>query len=539
MPIPSPADFRNKTKKHSEVREMMAQMAENVAARDDIVQLEIATSTLQIVPATLKVGRFVNNNGVEIEAAGFAYAEFELLHTRDMNVTTYVSGDAAYIRPIVFKKADNTFSTWGNLEIHYNQHDVQVPPNAVTAYVNLRMNPSVTQLTNVIIWQSQPDPNLGKKVEMHSAEIDIQAVKVEALESFLDIAKLAISSPVQQSATITAGYFVPANNWFIAHESYSHIQKNIPADIKRINFSTGITSQTVIPISFRNSSGAVIGTYGVGQQYIDQIVDVPAGATEVIMNLRNDSIENPQISFYLPNPNLSLDLTELRELVGNLPVSEKSAWNGKKWAVLGDSITEYGYWITSVASKHGLTASNFGVSGSRISGTHSEVNAMCQDARINAIPSDVDLITLMGGTNDWAQSIPLGAIDSTDPTTFNGALNTFAQKAFARWPTKRIAVATTPVGAFPTWQSRDGWTSPQHNALGLTSNDYAEAIRQFCKRSNLACIDVAKNAGWGRHNIQTALGGSTTDHLHPWSTSNATRGISNVYIYAFSQIAPI
>lgn len=30
MPIPSPADFRNKSKKHSEVREMLAQMAENV-----------------------------------------------------------------------------------------------------------------------------------------------------------------------------------------------------------------------------------------------------------------------------------------------------------------------------------------------------------------------------------------------------------------------------------------------------------------------------------------------------------------------------
>lgn len=34
MPIPSPADFRNKTKKHSEVREMMAQMAESAAGID-------------------------------------------------------------------------------------------------------------------------------------------------------------------------------------------------------------------------------------------------------------------------------------------------------------------------------------------------------------------------------------------------------------------------------------------------------------------------------------------------------------------------
>lgn len=34
MPIPSPADFRNKTKKHFEVREMMAQLAENVESKD-------------------------------------------------------------------------------------------------------------------------------------------------------------------------------------------------------------------------------------------------------------------------------------------------------------------------------------------------------------------------------------------------------------------------------------------------------------------------------------------------------------------------
>lgn len=34
MPIPSPTDFRNKTKKHSEVREMLAQMAGNVLSTD-------------------------------------------------------------------------------------------------------------------------------------------------------------------------------------------------------------------------------------------------------------------------------------------------------------------------------------------------------------------------------------------------------------------------------------------------------------------------------------------------------------------------
>ena len=31
MPIPSPAEFRDRTKKHSQVRELMGQLAENVA----------------------------------------------------------------------------------------------------------------------------------------------------------------------------------------------------------------------------------------------------------------------------------------------------------------------------------------------------------------------------------------------------------------------------------------------------------------------------------------------------------------------------
>ncbi|MCO8080301.1 hypothetical protein [Acinetobacter lwoffii] len=35
MPIPSPADLRNKTKKHSEMREMLAQMAESVESKED------------------------------------------------------------------------------------------------------------------------------------------------------------------------------------------------------------------------------------------------------------------------------------------------------------------------------------------------------------------------------------------------------------------------------------------------------------------------------------------------------------------------
>lgn len=217
--------------------------------------------------------------------------------------------------------------------------------------------------------------------------------------------------------------------------------------------------------------------------------------------------------------------------------SNVSTWKDKSWATLGDSITAGATWQIYVSSKLGLIQTNFGSGGTKISGVDS--TAMCQDARINAIPTTIDLVSLMGGTNDWAQNITLGAIDSIDPLTFYGALNTFAQKAFTRWPTKRITVATTPYGEIVDWTGRAGWTSPAHNSLGLTTNDYAEAIRQFCKRKNLHCIDVALSAGWGTYNITEALGGSTTDHLHPASGSNAAKGIGAAYIKGLKDIEPI
>lgn len=216
-----------------------------------------------------------------------------------------------------------------------------------------------------------------------------------------------------------------------------------------------------------------------------------------------------------------------------------STWAGKSWATLGDSITAGQTWQGFVVNKYGLVWTNYGIGGTKISGSSVDANAMCQDTRINAIPTTVDLVTLMGGTNDWAQNVPLGDINSTDPLTFNGALNTFAQKAFKRWPTKRIALATTPYGEIPAFESRPGWTSPAKNSLGLTTNDYAEAIRQFCKRANLHCIDVALSAGWGALNITEALGGSTTDHLHPTSGSNAAKGIGIVHIKALKDIEPL
>lgn len=49
MPIPSPADFRNKSKKHSEVREMLAEMAGSVASSEYLNQLSSLTKNSTVL----------------------------------------------------------------------------------------------------------------------------------------------------------------------------------------------------------------------------------------------------------------------------------------------------------------------------------------------------------------------------------------------------------------------------------------------------------------------------------------------------------
>ena len=62
MPIPSPADFRNKSKKHSEVREMLAQMAENVESKED------ATTKANAAEANAKADATTKANAAEANA---------------------------------------------------------------------------------------------------------------------------------------------------------------------------------------------------------------------------------------------------------------------------------------------------------------------------------------------------------------------------------------------------------------------------------------------------------------------------------------
>lgn len=191
---------------------------------------------------------------------------------------------------------------------------------------------------------------------------------------------------------------------------------------------------------------------------------------------------------------------------------------GKKASALGDSITAnanmnaegtHSAWRKFVASRMMFAEEiyNCGIGGSRVSGTADD--AMWKDARINAIPSDSDVVFFNGGMNDWGANAPLGDEDSTDTSTFYGALNTIAEKLMTRVPNALMVWMTTTFGMYPT----------KTNTSGLTTYDYGRAIKTVAEKHGFLCVDLHALCGWNQYNkatfVNTEMSGGETVWIHP------------------------
>lgn len=122
-----------------------------------------------------------------------------------------------------------------------------------------------------------------------------------------------------------------------------------------------------------------------------------------------------------------------------------------KWVSYGDSITELNTWQPKVAKTLGYQHINRGVGSTRISGNsfvapESGVKKymMNTDERIDKIPNDTELITVMGGSNDWSVGTPIGEISDKTNETFFGAYQIMLDKIKKRIPDAQIIILLPP-----------------------------------------------------------------------------------------------
>ena len=152
-------------------------------------------------------------------------------------------------------------------------------------------------------------------------------------------------------------------------------------------------------------------------------------------------------------------------------------------------------WRSLVSAEIGCTFGLDVQGGTLISGAAGSATAMCNDTRALAFGVNSGrILLLMGGTNDWAQSVALGTPTSVDQTTFYGALNVLLAKWKNKHVDSRIILVTTNYGNMPA-RVPGTWSDPEVNSQGLRTQDYADAIRNRANYWGCVIADCARDCG--------------------------------------------
>lgn len=193
---------------------------------------------------------------------------------------------------------------------------------------------------------------------------------------------------------------------------------------------------------------------------------------------------------------------------------DAKASKGKTYWALGDSIVErqgtvgnlseyynagalYGY-IPRIQEVFGLDAVNKGNGG----------HTLVQDvASLTALDfSGVELVTIAYGTNDGKQAVPIGTADSSDQTTFAGALNAVLAKIYSDNALCKVLVLT-PLQR----NAQNNYGSFVPDANGNTLEDFANMAAAVAGRNATPCVDLFHTSGITAANFTTLL----YDGLHP------------------------
>ena len=163
---------------------------------------------------------------------------------------------------------------------------------------------------------------------------------------------------------------------------------------------------------------------------------------------------------------------------------------------IGD-ITVEGY-VTAIERRYGLVATNFGKGGHTLVQDYAALAAMDY--------SDVALVTIAYGVNDARTGVPLGTVNSTDITTFAGALNGLLKKIYTDNPECRILVLS-PMQRLTVTDF--GIATP--NANGNYLVDFVNMCKAIAEKRSTNYLDQYRCTGIN----QTNLYYYTVEGVHP------------------------
>lgn len=170
--------------------------------------------------------------------------------------------------------------------------------------------------------------------------------------------------------------------------------------------------------------------------------------------------------------------------------------NGLKWNCLGDSLTTMS-WGTNmyniVSDALGLTPNNYGIVSSTIAdyeNNGASGDPMC--VRYANMDADADIVTVMGGTNDYARDDKVGTMADRDKTTLYGACHVLFRGLIEKYPDAKIAVILPPqngqgVPSYVETQGGDPDMANMRKKVGI--------IREVAEYYSLPVCDLFNHGG--------------------------------------------
>lgn len=200
-----------------------------------------------------------------------------------------------------------------------------------------------------------------------------------------------------------------------------------------------------------------------------------------------------------------------------------SILKGKKWAMIGDSLTEanghasfhyYDYVSNAVG---GMTLYNFGISSTGYGDRWATIASQIINAGY-----DPDYVIPWLGTNDFrAIARPLGTFGDTTNATIAGAIYQSFTRLIDAFPTKKIGVVTPlPRGGSvgPNWGEN---AAP--NEYGCTLKDIVDMIIKHCNHFSIPYMDLYREGGLFSYDPD-ASAALVPDGIHPNNAGHALIG---------------
>ncbi len=226
----------------------------------------------------------------------------------------------------------------------------------------------------------------------------------------------------------------------------------------------------------------------------------------------------------------------------------KSPFYGKKVAWVGSSITQGYKWCDIVNSYFDFSATNCGVGGTAM--CYESDSSMCTKERLLgqysnvtdpntgeityngvAIPSDVDIIFIEAGTNDWARNWDIGDKQLTfsdskmifDRAKFCGASHNFFSNCRELFPNAIVIAIGAPYCKYP---NRGSFTDKYGiiNNKGFMSLDYGDVLAEIAHKWGYIGFNFGNEASVNDMNVM-----EMGDGLHI-TTDLYAKKVANVII---------